>query len=158
MNHAPAASNVGAHHGMLVFGAARKEKPGGGNAGSDLFCYRSLRFQVCGLAVARCARGRGAACFYCPAKFCSCSSTFLFFSKVFKFNRTLCDFASFSVRLRTHSSLGGDDLYEARHMPGNEKLAETARYRCEINFRAKLASVPVKAPDNAFTRSCSRDE
>jgi len=33
------------------FTGAGKEKPGGGNAGSDSFCYRSLRFQVCGLAV-----------------------------------------------------------------------------------------------------------
>ena len=36
---------------------ARKRKPGGGNAGSDFFCYRSLRFQVCGLASAQGTQG-----------------------------------------------------------------------------------------------------
>jgi len=36
----------------VTFSAAQKEKPGGGNAGSDFFSYRSLRFQLCGLAVA----------------------------------------------------------------------------------------------------------
>ncbi|MCZ6475236.1 MAG: hypothetical protein O6700_02830, partial [Gammaproteobacteria bacterium] len=30
---------------------ATKRKPGGGNAGLDYCCYRSLRFQICGLAV-----------------------------------------------------------------------------------------------------------
>jgi hypothetical protein len=31
--------------GRSRFGAPEKEKPGGGNAGSGLFSYRSLRFQ-----------------------------------------------------------------------------------------------------------------
>jgi hypothetical protein len=90
--------------------------------------------------------------------FFSCSSTFLFFSKVSKFNRTLCDFASFSVRLRTHSSLGGDDLYEARHMPEKQNSAETERYRPEIERGGKIGIGLVKAADNAVTCSCSRAE
>jgi hypothetical protein len=39
------------NRGTGVFNNRKKENPGGGNAGSDSYCYRSLRFQVCGLAV-----------------------------------------------------------------------------------------------------------
>jgi hypothetical protein len=39
--------------------------------------------------------------------FFSCSSTFLFFYNVLKFNRTFCEFAAISAGLRTHASLGG---------------------------------------------------
>jgi hypothetical protein len=107
------------------FPAPEKKNPAVGTPG-EFFCYRSLRFQVCGLAVARCARKRGAACCYCPAYLFSCSSTFLFFSNGSKFNRTLCDFALFSVGLRTHSSLGGDALYKAIHMPAKLTNSKTA--------------------------------
>src|ERR671912_2990340 len=109
------------------FSQPQKKKPGGGNAGSDLFCYRSLRFQVCGLADARLRPKALSDLLLFSSRFCSCSSTFLFFYNVFKFNRSLCDFASFSVRLRTHSSLGGDSLYKARRMPATKKTVETSR-------------------------------
>jgi hypothetical protein len=39
--------------------------------------------------------------------FFSCSSTFLFFYNVLKFNRTLCEFAAISAGLRTQMSLQG---------------------------------------------------
>jgi len=123
-----------------------------------LFSYGSYRCQVWGLVVLLVRSKAQSGVFFVQPTFFSCSSTFLFFYNVFKFNRTLCGFASFSVRLRTHSSLGGDALHEARHMPGNEKRAETARYRREISRGARLGAAPVKAADNAFTRSCSRDE
>src|SRR6185503_17405379 len=37
VNHSRSRANAGAHHGTGVFSGPRKEKPGGGNAGSDLF-------------------------------------------------------------------------------------------------------------------------
>ena len=39
--------------------------------------------------------------------FFSCSSTFLFFYNVLKFNRTLCEFAAISAGLRTQMSRQG---------------------------------------------------
>src|SRR5215467_6757121 len=55
--------------------------------------------------------------FFFYSRFFSSSSLFLFFDFVSKFNRSLCEFASISVGLRTHSSLGGDGLILARAMP-----------------------------------------
>ena len=36
--------------GRVTVQVTKKEKPGGGSAGSKTCCYRSLRFQVCGPA------------------------------------------------------------------------------------------------------------
>jgi hypothetical protein len=99
----------------------RKEKPGGGNAGSDLFVIGVYGFKYAAWLLLVVPEGTERLVFIVQPTFCSCSSTFLFFSNVSKFNRTLCDFASFSVCLRTHSSLGGDDPVEARHMPNDGK-------------------------------------
>ena len=154
----PPRSNVGADHGILRFAGARKEKTRRWERRVRFFCYRSLRFQVCGLAVARYARKRGAACCYRPANFCSCSSTFLFFSNVFKFNRTLCGFASFSVDLRTHSSLGGDALYKARHMPDSEMAVKTKGYGHGIPRYSKKMGLRVKPFDSRLTSPYSRAE
>src|SRR5690606_21795090 len=66
-----------------------------------LCCYRSLRFQVCGLAVVHCALARRIILFLLSSP---CSFLLVLFScssvDVFKFNRTLCGYASFSVSLR----------------------------------------------------------
>src|SRR5688500_9915018 len=37
VKHSRPRLNAGAHHGTRVFAGAKKKKPGGGNAGSDLF-------------------------------------------------------------------------------------------------------------------------
>ena len=139
-----------------VFGGLEKKNPAVGTPGQIFFVIGVYGFKYAAWLLLVAPEGAERLVVIVQPNFCSCSSTFLFFSKVFKFNRTLCGFASFSVRLRTHSSLGGDDVYEARHMPENEKPAKTARYRCDINRGAGLAATPVKAADNAFTRSCSR--
>ena len=109
MKHASRAANAGLDHGTS-FSGPRKEKPGGGNAGSDLFVIGVYGFKYAAWLFARDARKRGADVVIVQPISFSCSSTFLFFSNVSKFNRSLCGFASFSVGLRTHSSLGGDDL------------------------------------------------
>ena len=118
----PRASRVsaGADHGMRCFRGARKEKPGGGNAGSDFFVIGVYGFKYAAWLVLVTPEGAERLVLIVQPTFFSCSSTFLFFCNVSKFNRTLCDFASFSVCLRTHSSLGGDDSYKARHMPRNK--------------------------------------
>jgi hypothetical protein len=143
---------------MLVVRGPEKKNPAVGTPGQIFLVIGVYGFKYAAWLLLVAPEGAERLVVIVQPNFCSCSSTFLFFSKVFKFNRTLCDFASFSVRLRTHSSLGGDDVDEARHMPESEKPAETARYRCEINRGVKLAAAPVKAADNAFSRSCSRSE
>jgi hypothetical protein len=111
VNHAAPQANAGAHHerAFRIFARARKEKPGGGNAGSDLVVIGVYGFKYAAWLLLVAPEGAARLIVIVQPTFCSCSSTFLFFSKVSKFNRTLCDFASISVRLRTHSSLGGDD-------------------------------------------------
>jgi hypothetical protein len=149
---------VGAHHENAGFQAFRKEKPGGGNAGSDIFVIGVYGFKYAAWLLLVAPEGAERFVVIVQPNFCSCSSTFLFFSNVFKFNRTLCASALFSVRLRTHSSLGGDDLYEAIHMPEDEKPAITARYRLRVPCPAKKTAVPVKTADSALTHPCSRGE
>ena len=102
-------ANTGADHGMRRFAGARKEKPGGGNAGSDFFVIGVYGFKYAAWLVLVTLESAERLVVIVQPNFFSCSSIFLFFSNVFKFNRTLCGFASFSVRLRTHSSQGGDD-------------------------------------------------
>src|SRR4029078_11380762 len=115
------------------------------------FCYRSLRFQVCGLAVVHVGRKRGSGCFSCTADFSSSSSLFLFFDFVSKFNRSLCEFASISVGLRTHSSLGGDGSRVARAMPAAFFVVKSYNYspKRPLHFRSRQALV--KGIDNDLT-------
>jgi hypothetical protein len=125
VNHATPLANVGVHHERR-FSGARKEKPGGGNAGSDLFVIGVYGFKYAAWLLRVAPEGAERLIVIVQPTFFSCSSTFLFFCKVSKFNRTLCDSALFSVRLRTHSSLGGDELNKARHMPEGKKPTNTA--------------------------------
>jgi hypothetical protein len=61
----------------------KKRKPGGGNAGFRVCCYRSLRFQVCGLAAVHPPKsGESVFVFLVQPMFSSSSSTFLFFGYV----------------------------------------------------------------------------
>jgi hypothetical protein len=85
-----------------MFSRRQKRKPGGGNAGLDVFIIGVYGFKYAAWLLLLCAARALSGFCYCAANFFSCSSTFLFFSMVFKFNRTLCVFASFSVSLRTH--------------------------------------------------------
>src|SRR5688572_5330916 len=62
-----------------VVGSPKKENPAVGTPG-QVCCYRSLRFQVCGLAGARCATSSAEHFLLLSSRFFSCSSTFLFFS------------------------------------------------------------------------------
>jgi hypothetical protein len=117
----PTRSDVAADHEILRFAGPEKEKPGGGNAGSDFFVIGVYGFKYAAWLLLVTPESAERLVVIVQPTFCSCSSTFLFFSNVFKFNRTLCDFASFSVDLRTHSSLGGDAQYKARHMPRTQK-------------------------------------
>jgi hypothetical protein len=87
----------------------QKRKPGGGNAGSAIFVIGVYGFKYAAWLLFLTLEGAERICFSFQPTFFSCSSLFLFFCDVSKFNRTLCEFASFSVCLRTHSSLGGDD-------------------------------------------------
>jgi hypothetical protein len=112
---------------MRRFAGAKKEKPGGGNAGSDFFVIGVYGFKYAAWLVLVTLESAERLVVIVQPTFFSCSSTFLFFCNVSKFNRTLCDFASNSVRLRTHSSLGGDDWYKARHMPRTKNSGKTAR-------------------------------
>jgi len=92
------------------FAGAKKEKPGGGNAGSDIFVIGVYGFKYAAwLSFIRPRAVKRFVFLFQPTLFSS-SSLFLFFDYVSKFNRSLCGFASISVGLRTHSSLGGDDL------------------------------------------------
>jgi hypothetical protein len=143
---------------MLVFRGPEKKNPAVGTPGQIFLVIGVYGFKYAAWLLLVAPEGAERLVVIVQPNFCSCSSTFLFFSKVSKFNRTLCDFASFSVRLRTHSSLGGDDFHKARRMPGTEKRAKTARYRRRINRGVRSRAAPVKAADNAFSRSCSRDE
>ena len=108
VNHSTSRANAGAHQRNGSFSGPRKEKPGGGNAGSDLFVIGVYGFKYAAWLLLVAPESAERLVVIVQPTFCSCSSSFLFFSNVPKFNRTLCDFASFSVCLRTHSSLGGD--------------------------------------------------
>ena len=101
-------------------GRPEKKNPAVGTPGQIFFVIGVYGFKYAAWLLLVAPEGAERLVVIVQPTFFSCSSTFLFFSKVFKFNRTLCDFASFSVRLRTHSSLGGDGFYEARHMPSKE--------------------------------------
>ena len=121
------------------FSGARKEKPGGGNAGSDLFVIGVYGFKYAAWLLFLTLESVERIYFSFQPIFFSCSSLFLFFCNVPKFNRTLCEFASFSVCLRTHSSLGGDDQYEQdacqrKISIGNHGLTvPTAESPCELD-------------------------
>ena len=160
VEHAARSLRAGASHGTSVgfslFGRPKKEKPGGGNAGSDLVVIGVYGFKYAAWLLLVAPEGAERLVFIVQPTFFSCSSTFLFFSNVFKFNRTLCGFASFSVRLRTHSSLGGDDSYEARHMPVEEKPLKSTECRKPIARYLRKTLALVKAVDTAFraSRSC----
>jgi hypothetical protein len=73
------------------FWDARKEKPGGGNAGSGIFVIGVYGFKYAAWLLLAAPEGVERLVVIVQPIFCSCSSTFLFFSNVFKFNRTLCD-------------------------------------------------------------------
>src|SRR5690606_37600462 len=78
----------------------QKKKPGGGSAGSDPFCYRSLRFQYAAWLPSP-RKARRIICYFSlQPVFFSSSSRFLFFC-LRKFNRSPCSLARFSVRVRT---------------------------------------------------------
>ena len=68
-----------------------------------------------------------------------------------KFNRSLCEFASISVGLRTHSSLGGDDAIVARAMPAAFFLLESLRCCPKRLFHLRSRQALVKATDNNVT-------
>jgi hypothetical protein len=109
------------------FAYAQKEKPGGGNAGSDIFVIGVYGFKYAAWLSFMPPESGEAICFSFPAVSFSSSSLFLFFDYVSKFNRSLCDFASISVGLRTHSSLGGDAPIVARAMPAAFFVLESLR-------------------------------
>jgi hypothetical protein len=90
------------HSSRIGFAEAKKKKPGGGNAGSDLFVIGVYGFKYAAWLLLVAPESAERLVVIVQPIFFSCSSTFLFFSNAFKFNRTLCDFASFSVSLRTH--------------------------------------------------------
>ena len=92
-----ASRNVGDLFKEFLKRGARKEKPGGGNAGSDLFVIGVYGFKYAAWLLLVAPEGAERLVVIVQPTFCSCSSSFLFFSNVPKFNRTLCEFASFSV-------------------------------------------------------------
>jgi hypothetical protein len=93
-----------------IFQGPEKKNPAVGTPGQIFFVIGVYGFKYAAWLLLVAPEGTERLVVIVQPIFCSCSSTFLFFSKVSKFNRTLCGFAEFSVRLRTHSSLGGDDL------------------------------------------------
>ena len=100
VNHSGSGRNACAHHETWVVlekRGPRKEKPGGGNAGSDLFVIGVYGFKYAAWLLLVAPESAERLVVIVQPTFCSCSSTFLFFFKVSKFNRTLCEFASFSV-------------------------------------------------------------
>jgi hypothetical protein len=60
--------------------------------------------------------------------------------------------------LRTHSSLGGDDLYKARHVPLGQITEKTMCCARRIDRYLKNFEVLVKAPDSSVRRCYSRVE
>src|SRR5688500_16435434 len=91
-------------------------------------------------------------CFSCTAdRFSSCYSIFLFFYNVPKFNRTFCEFASFSVCLRTHSSLGGDAGIKARLVPRRKYQAKSSVWVFLMPRPAQKTAVLVKRVDSHLT-------
>src|SRR5690606_23197852 len=122
-----------------------------------LCCYRSLRFQVCGLAVVHCALARRIILFLLSSP---CSFLLVLFScssvDVFKFNRTLCGYASFSVGLRPHSSLVWDAWLKARPVPWTQIsiLSKSCAYEFAAGRNRLLLAV--KPVDIAVASSYSR--
>jgi hypothetical protein len=104
--------------GRAESGAPKKKNPAVGTPGQTFVVIGVYGFKYAAwLSFSPLESGESDLFFLYSQKFFSCSSIFLFFYNVPKFNRTLCDFASFSVRLRTHSSLGGDAILKARPVP-----------------------------------------
>ena len=88
---------------IVVFAGPKKKKPGGGNAGSENFLLIGVYgFKYAAWLLLLTPESAERLVLIVQPIFFSCSSTFLFFYNAFKFNRTLCDFALFSVSLRTH--------------------------------------------------------
>jgi hypothetical protein len=83
VKHGQRRCNVGAHHGTSVFGP-EKEKPGGGNAGSDLFVIGVYGFKYAAWLLLLAPVSAERLIVIVQPIFCSCSSTFLFFFKRFE--------------------------------------------------------------------------
>jgi hypothetical protein len=100
-----------------VFGRPKKENPGGGNAGSDFVVIGVYGFKYAAWLSFMPLESGESFCFSCTANVLFFFFYFLVLRLRSKFNRSLCEFASISVGLRTHSSLGGDGHRVARRMP-----------------------------------------
>ena len=140
------------HGSAANFRWPKKEKPGGGNAGSDFFVIGVYGFKYAAWLCSCRSRAVNQFCFLVQPNFFSSSSLFLFFDFVSKFNRSLCEFASISVGLRTHSSLGGDGSRVARAMPPRFFLMESVSLLFEAaDFTSDLDRLFVKGIDNDVT-------
>jgi hypothetical protein len=109
-----------------VFGRPKKEKPGGGNAGSDFVVIGVYGFKYAAWLSFMPLESGESFCFSCTANVLFFFFYFLVLRLRSKFNRSLCEFASISVGLRTHSSLGRDDSTVARGMPRRNLFFESA--------------------------------
>jgi hypothetical protein len=102
------ASVACAREAARLLRAPKKKNPAVGTPGQTFFVIGVYGFKYAAWLLFLTLLSAERVCFSFQPIFFSCSSLFLFFCDVPKFNRTLCEFASFSVCLRTHSSLGGD--------------------------------------------------
>src|SRR6185503_5285173 len=130
VNHSGSRGNACAHHetsvDFLKEGGPRKEKPGGGNAGSDLFVIGVYGFKYAAWLLLVAPEGAERLVVIVQPTFCSCSSSFLFFFNVPKFNRTLCEFASFSVCCALTRPWVGTTYTKQDTCPRTKNLYKTA--------------------------------
>jgi hypothetical protein len=85
----------------------KKENPAVGTPGQTLVVIGVYGFKYAAWLVLVTPEGAEPFVVFVQPNLFSCSSTFLFFYNVLKFNRTLCEFAAFSAGLRTQKSLRG---------------------------------------------------
>jgi hypothetical protein len=101
-----------ARRSITVLRSPKKENPAVGTPGQSLVVIGVYGFKYAAWLVLVTPGGAKQLVVFVQPTFFSCSSTFLFFYNVLKFNRTLCEFAAFSVGLRTHVSLGGTIVFK----------------------------------------------
>jgi hypothetical protein len=97
-------------HVSSVERTPKKENPAVGTPGSDFVVIGVYGFKYAAWLPFIRSRAVNRFCFSCTAYVFFFFFYFLVLRLRSKFNRSLCDFASISVGLRTHSSLGRDGL------------------------------------------------
>ena len=142
---------------QCVFAGARKEKPGGGNAGSDFFVIGVYGFKYAAWLLLVAPESAERLVVIVQPTFFSCSSTFLFFSNVSNLTEPFAISHRFlSVCALTRPWVGTTYIKQDT-CHGDKKQHKTASIRA--TYRAPTDSAfgdaPVKAIDSAVS-SASR--